>query len=85
MSDDAEQEQWARQFVNQLLGTSVPKYPQGKLNDDDAGEAMMALAVDVKARTVVIHYPKPILWIGLGKQEALNLAAKLTELANELP
>lgn len=48
------------------------KYPRGKLNDSDEGQT--ALAIYVTDKTVMIHFPKPIAWIGMSKQEALTLA-----------
>jgi hypothetical protein len=51
------------------------EYPAGKLNADDAGA--LAFAVGVEAGRVVIHFPKPVAWMGMTGDEALELAQLL--------
>ena len=57
-------------------------YPRGKLNENDEGQT--ALHIGIRDSTVIIEFQKPMLWLGLGKQEALGLAKLLTELADKI-
>jgi len=62
--------------IQQALSASMQKifgeHPAGKLNDDDAGA--LAFAVSVEAGKVVLHFPKPVAWMGMTGDEALELA-----------
>lgn len=58
------------------------EFPRGQLNKDDEG----ALTVGFTSTkgTVVIHFGKPITWIGLGPADARAWAEKLVELADKV-
>jgi hypothetical protein len=57
--------------MRRLLG----EHPNGKLNVDDAGA--IAFAVGVEAGRVVLRFPKPVAWMGMTGDEALELAQLL--------
>lgn len=42
------------------------------------------VAVDRVHKTVVIHFGKPVEWLGLGPEEAMALATALVEKAREV-
>jgi hypothetical protein len=58
------------------------QYPRGKLNTDDEGALETRIAV--KDKTVIIDYGKPITWLGLGANDARELAQVLLERADEI-
>lgn len=58
------------------------KFPRGKLNADDEGELEMSIGIQDK--TVILDFGKPVKWLGLAKQDAVNLANSLLEKANQL-
>jgi len=60
----------------------MAEYPRGKLSEDDEGQ--LTVAFGTKDGTVVIHFGKPIAWIGLGANDARAWAAKLLELADRV-
>lgn len=60
------------------------KYPRGKLNEHDEGQTSMAIAADNKKGVVIVQFFKPIAWLGLPKQQALELSELLKSKANEL-
>ena len=66
-----EVQQALRDAMGQLLG----EYRNGKLNADDAGA--LAFAVGVEAGRVVLRFPKPVAWMGMTGDEALELAQLL--------
>ncbi len=59
-----------------------PDYPRGKLNLSDEGALTVAFAV--QDGTVLLHFGKPVKWIGLGAVDARAWAARLLELADRI-
>lgn len=59
------------EHMKKLLG----EYPDGRMNASDAGA--IALAVGVEEGRVVLRFPKPVAWVGLTGNEALDIAALL--------
>jgi len=58
------------------------EFPEGKLNPTDEGEIRMAIASE--GDKVIIAFGKPTSWIGMGKQQALELAKSIIERAQIL-
>jgi hypothetical protein len=52
---------------NEELG-ATGRFPQGKLNDDDAGELQFGVAHT--SEKVVINFGKPIAWVGMDPDQA---------------
>lgn len=52
-----------------------PKYPHGKLNEHDEGE--LAMAISHEDGNVVLHFTKPVAWIGMPPEQAIGLAEHL--------
>lgn len=48
------------------------KYPRGKLNSEDEGTLDIRMAM--KDGTFIVHFGKPVVWIGMSKEEAYNFA-----------
>lgn len=53
------------------------EHPEGRLNEDDAGALPFALGIE--KGNVVIHFPKPVAWIGFTPQAAMELAQQLVK------
>lgn len=60
------------------------RFPQGKASSDDEGELVLGVAADHRQQLVQLDFGKPVKWLGLGKQEALGLAAAIAKKAAEL-
>lgn len=60
----------------------MTKYPRGKLSEDDEGE--LQIAITIKDNTIIVAFGKPITWIGLAKQDAINFANLLLTKASEI-
>ena len=58
------------------------RYPQGKLNADDLGET--AMAITVKNGKVIIAFPYPMDWIGLGYAEAKAIGEAILRRAEDI-
>lgn len=61
-----------------------PQYPRGKLKEDDEGALELQIAVAPNNQTLVIDFGKPVVWFGLGKKEALELARMLKNKAESM-
>jgi hypothetical protein len=57
--------------MRQIFG----EHPDGKMSNDDAGA--LAFAVSTEAGRVVLRFPKPVAWMGMTGDEALELAQLL--------
>lgn len=51
------------------------EYPNGRLNEDDAGA--IAMQVGTEQDKVVLRFPKPVAWIGMTGDQAMQLAQDL--------
>ena len=71
-------------MLDEFLGASKPKFPNGRLSEEDEGELAFAIATDRAKGVVVVRFTKPVDWIGLDKQSALALANMIIEHAAEL-
>jgi len=60
-------------------------FPGGKLDASDEGELKFAIAADSSVQKVLFNFGKPVVWFGLTKAQALELADTLRLRANELP
>ncbi len=58
------------------------QFPRGKLNPADKGTTQIAVAV--QDGTVIMQFPTPTLWIGLGYDEAKALGESLLRKAEEI-
>ena len=79
MSNHSETE-FPKEFLNQLGPTK--QFPEGKLTPEDEGE--IKIGVICKDGKVVLHFGKPIAWIGFPPHQALELAKLLKERGLEL-
>jgi hypothetical protein len=53
---------------------STGEYPLGKLDETDEGALSIGIATD-KQGNVIINFGKPVAWIGMPKDLALQLAS----------
>ncbi len=58
------------------------QYPRGKIAADDDGQ--IAIVTAVVNNTVVVRFPRPVLWFGLSSHDARALGKKLTEYADRI-
>jgi hypothetical protein len=60
------------------------KFPQGKLNQNDEGEIMFAVAADKTQGKVLINFGKPVAWVGMDREQAIDLANSIRQKADDL-
>ncbi len=71
-------------LLDQFLHRAKETFPEGRLNRQDQGELAYAVATDPVNQVVIINFGKPVVWVGLPKNELLALVELLTEKAKEL-
>lgn len=64
-----------QQALSEQMRKVFGEHPNGKLNADDAGA--LAFSVSTEAGRVVIRFPKPVAWMGMTGDEAMELAQLL--------
>ncbi len=63
--------------LSEALRSLLGEYPDGRMNANDEGA--IAFAVGVEAGRVVLRFPKPVAWMGMSGDEALELAQLLIQ------
>lgn len=74
-----------KRFIDQVMSRAQEHFSEGRLNKKDQGDLSFAIATDKINSVVLIHFGKPVDWIGMPKQQALQLAQLLMQHASELP
>lgn len=57
-------------------------FPRGKFSEDDEGA--LQLGIGVKDRTLIIDFGKPVVWIGLDYDTAVQFAETILRRAKEI-
>jgi hypothetical protein len=60
------------------------QFPHGKLNEHDEGALRLDVAADVENGVVLMHFGKPVAWLGLTADVALELASALIAKAQDV-
>jgi hypothetical protein len=73
-----------QRFAEQITGSTKREWPQGRISGEDDGATAFMIAADPSRKVVLITFPKPMNWIGLGVNEAMQLRNMLDEKIGEL-
>lgn len=68
-----------QRFFDQADGMAKREYPAGRMGATDDGAAAYAVGVSEKHRSVVLRFSSPILWVGLGVEQADELCKHLAD------
>lgn len=77
---DSFHEQFKNSIINDLGATG--KFPDGKLTDNDEGE--IKIGVTVSDERVVLAFGKKIEWIGLTREQAIQIGQTLIDRARQI-
>lgn len=61
--------------LSEAMKALLGEYPNGRMNADDSGA--IAMQVGVEDGRVVMRFPKPVAWIGMTGDEAMEMAQLL--------
>lgn len=59
-------------------------FPAGKLNETDEGAINIAVGVHPVGNTLIIDFGKPVVWIGMPKQQAIEFANNILDKAKRM-
>ena len=59
------------------------EHPDGKLNEDDEGALRIGVTADDGVLKII--FGKPVTWVGMPKEVAINLARAILNQAEKLP
>lgn len=79
-----EMEAKIQRLMDQINGTARREYPAGRMGAKDDGALSYALATDMRHRTIIMRFGKPIEWMAMEQKEAEELRDQLTERLMEL-
>lgn len=68
--------------LHKTMSQTMGEYPDGRLNDDDAGA--VGLAIGIENGRVVLQFPKPVVWVGFTSDDAVEIAVALMKYARRL-
>ena len=74
-SSNLEQETFLKDELKRQQKMIDKMFPHGKLNQHDEGA--LAYAVGTEGGKVCIRFPKPVTWIGMTPDDAMDLAQAL--------
>jgi hypothetical protein len=75
MSHHSSNDDDVRRDMSRAMKEIFGEYPRGRLNADDEGAC--AFAVGHEKGVVKILFPKPVAWIGMPPEQAIDLAQDL--------
>lgn len=68
-----------QRLVDQIMGRAAEHFSEGRLNNRDEGDLALAVAHDPENNTVMIHFGKPVAWVGMNRKQASHLVNLLNE------
>lgn len=78
------QSELLKRFQQQQEGTAQRQWPNGRINSDDDGELAFAIGPGDKAETIVVNFGKPVEWVGMPPDQAIQLAQLLIKHARAI-
>jgi len=66
-----------KRFMDQVSGQEKRNYSQGRIGPDDDGDLTYVVRPDAEHEIVRLDFGKPVEWIGLPPQQAIELAQSL--------
>lgn len=74
-----------RKELEQKLGLGATgRFPDGKLNEHDEGEIAFAVAADPIHKKILIDFGKPVAFLGMNPEQAIQLGQMLIDKAVEI-
>ncbi|AMV20438.1 hypothetical protein VT03_21245 [Planctomyces sp. SH-PL14] len=81
---EQEQSRLIERLKQQQEGMAKREYPNGRLNASDDGEVAFKIGGDGERGVVVIDFGKPVTWVGMTPQQAVEMAQLMIKNAREV-
>jgi hypothetical protein len=82
MSNHSESPEMSKEFIESMGLGKTNQFPRGQIHATDEGE--IKLAVGTKEDKVIIHFGTPVAWLGMYKEQAMELGKSIIEKAESL-
>lgn len=79
-----EVEKLMKRFLDQAEKPLRREYPEGRMGADDDGSVAFAVAADPVKGVVIINFNKPVAWLGMPPEQAMQLAQLLMNHAKKI-
>ena len=73
-----------KMFSEQQAGKATRKWPDGRLDGADDGQLVYVVGADPDTGLVKIDFGKPVKWMAMSPQDAVNLAQSLIKQARSI-
>jgi hypothetical protein len=80
----ASNEEIMRRLLAQFEGKYNRTWSEGHISPDDDGDVAFAITADQENGVVVLHFGKPVTWIGMTPEQVAQLAEALIDKAREV-
>lgn len=68
----------------QKEGTAERQWPEGRVDGTDDGQVAFKIESDPDTQVVKIDFGKPVVWVGMGPQDAVQMAQLLIKHARAI-
>lgn len=82
MSNHSESPEMSKEFIEALGLGKTNQFPRGKIHPTDEGE--IKFAVGTQDDKVIIHFGTPTAWLGMYREQAIELGKIIIEKAESL-
>lgn len=82
--DYERQSELLKRFQEELDGTAQREFPEGRLSGDDDGSITFKIGSDAEKNVVAIEFSKPLHWVAMPPQQAVDLAQQLIRHARSI-
>lgn len=82
--DFERQSELLKRFQEERDGKAQREFPQGRISGDDDGSITFKIGADSDKGVVAIEYSKPVTWVAMPPQEAIELAQMLIKHARSI-
>ena len=73
-----------KRFRDEQQGTAPREFPEGRLSGDDDGSITFKIGDDPEKNVVAIEFSKPVHWVAMPPQQAIELAQQLIRHARSI-
>lgn len=78
------QSELLKRFQAEREGKSQREFPEGRLSGDDDGSITFKIGADADKGVVAIEYSKPVGWVAMSPQQAVEFAQSLIKHARSI-
>lgn len=73
-----------KRFQEEREGKAMREFPEGRLSGDDDGSITFKIGADEEKYVVAIEYSKPVHWVAMPPQQAMEFAQLLIKRARSI-